>query len=100
MGKTVLACAACLAAMAAFFAAPAHADSTDDLLKSLKDKGMRPYEVPIGVAASYAAMRQHRRWPGGRRTTEREHCHALATKIGFQRVTGDKFCSREHHPPA
>jgi hypothetical protein len=40
IGKTVFACAAFLAAMAAVLAAPAHADTTDDLLKSLRDKGM------------------------------------------------------------
>ncbi len=40
MRQTVLACACCVAAMTGVVAAPAHADTTDDLLKSLKDKGI------------------------------------------------------------
>ena len=40
MRKTTLACAGSLAALAAVCAAPAYADTTDDILKSLRDKGI------------------------------------------------------------
>jgi hypothetical protein len=59
MRKTVLACAGSLAAMAAVLAAPAHADTTDDLLKSLRDKGIlteQEYETLAKRKADEEAM--------------------------------------------
>jgi hypothetical protein len=83
MGKTVLACAACLAAMAAFFAAPAHADTTDDLLKSLKDKGIlteQEYETLAKRQADEEAM--HIATPSVSHIPARDHlrrrCHQCA----------------------
>jgi hypothetical protein len=58
IGKTVFACAAFLAVLAAVLAAPAHADTTDDLLKILRDKGIlteQEYETLVKRKANEEA---------------------------------------------
>jgi predicted porin len=60
MRKTVLACACSVAAIVAVLAAPAHADTTDDLLKSLRDKGIlteQEYETLVERKANEEATR-------------------------------------------